>query len=882
MLRNRCFALLLVWLLLAGCDGKSKEELLQEGMQFSARGNLRGAIVLFRNALEKDPNFTAARLQLADAYLESGKYRNAEKELENVLGQDPANTDISLKLATVYLHTKRPDRAIESLEKIFSPQTENVEALELLGRAYAVNGDLQTAERLFRQGIAVDPGNAPLRLGLARLFFGQGHNDQARSLLDEVLARDGRNVLAHYFLAELESSEGHVDQALQHYEQLTEIDSGDVTAHFRAGLLRLFKGELDAARQRAATIAAIDPGRAEGVRLKGLVAYVAEDYLSAAVELLNSLKIQPHINSYFFLGLSYFAQQQYELALNQFQKILDLKPDFVKARTLTALTLLKQGRVDDAIREGRKALESDPASAFAHHLLGSAYLKKGRFDEGMAALEQATLLNPKLVDAHLQKGMLRIAQGAVKLGEEDLVQALKADPDILNSRLLLVGHYLRQQNFSAAITTLNEGLTGNAVDGLLYNLLAVAYFELGKTDAALDALKKGTAVSPDYFTLNFNLAAYYTGRGDYELARREYLAVLQRNPRHSGALLSLAWLSGFLGEQEQLQHYLDRARATGAEQAYLASAGQLAKQGSAGQALQTVQEGLSLHPEAAALIELKGKLLSRAGDSDNAAAAFTELASLNPERGAALLARHYLQSGTPAQALAVADSMIAADPGAAAGYLLLAGIQVRQKEHPAALETIEKGLKLVEKKQRLEMQLGALHELAGDIDSATEIYRRVAERLPGYIPALFAQAVIDQRQGDMRRAREQYQLVLRQAPDYVPALNNMAYLMTDNFGRSQEALDMAFKAYRRQPDDPFIMDTLGYVLIANDRPKDALGVLRDAVALMPGNAAMNLHLGMAYARLGEQATARPYLEMAAEKGRTEERTRAAELLKRGT
>lgn len=880
MLKKMFLALLLIAVTVSGCDNKTKEELLQEGIQFSADENYRGAIVLFKNALEKDPNFIKARLLLGDAYLESGKYQNAEKEFQKTLRQDPSNKDIVLKLATVYIKTRSPDKTISILDENFSSPPQNVKALELLGRAYAIKGDLKTSEQMFRSGIIFDPTDSLVKLGLARLLWSQKRNDESRHLLNEVIAGDKGNVTAHYYLAELESSEGHVDQALEYYQQLTQLNDKDVTAHFRSGLFLLFKGDIGSAGKKAERIMGLSPKRPEGSRLMGLVNYVNGDYEAASVSLLNSLKLQPHVTSFFYLGLSYYALQNYELALSQFQKTLDMRPSFVKARTLSAMTFLKQNRVDDAISQSYKAIEIDPSNAFAHHILGSAYLKKGMLDEGMTELEQATRLDPELVGPQLQKGLVHIAQGKTALGEEDLVQALKMAPEIQNTRLLLLSHYLRQQNYSAAITTVNEGLTGDPVDGLLYNILAGAYFAQGKAVDAVNALNKSKAANPDYFTPYYNLASYYSSKGEYALARKEYLAILERDSVQTKALLSLASLSNLSGEQDQIAQYLDQARTTGAIEAYLASALYLVNKKQFTQSLQTVNEGLSLHPESIALIELNGKLLSRSGDVQNAEKVFTELARLDSERGTPLLIRHYLQHGTAEQATKVARRFISEEPGSTTGYQLLAGIQSWQKEYSAAFQTLENGLIQVKERQRLEMQIGSLYEKTDEDINAKNIYEKITERLPDYAPALFARASIFHRHGDMRKAQDLYRQVLKQSPDYIPALNNMAYLLTDNFGRSQEALDMALKAYRKRPNDPYIMDTLGYVLMANDRSKDAISVLQEAVSLAPNNPTMNLHLGTAYANLGKEQEAQSYLKMVSEKGSTDEVEQAAVLLKK--
>ena len=72
-------------ILLVACREQTKEEIFLQGMEFVNNGNHQAAVTLFKNALEKDPNYIDARLQLGFAYLETGKYDKAENEIEKAL-----------------------------------------------------------------------------------------------------------------------------------------------------------------------------------------------------------------------------------------------------------------------------------------------------------------------------------------------------------------------------------------------------------------------------------------------------------------------------------------------------------------------------------------------------------------------------------------------------------------------------------------------------------------------------------------------------------------------------------------------------------------------------------------------------------------------------
>ncbi|NOQ51053.1 MAG: PEP-CTERM system TPR-repeat protein PrsT, partial [Desulfuromonadaceae bacterium] len=101
----------------------------------------------------------------------------------------------------------------------------------------------------------------------------------------------------------------------------------------------------------------------------------------------------------------------------------------------------------------------------------------------------------------------------------------------------------------------------------------------------------------------------------------------------------------------------------------------------------------------------------------------------------------------------------------------------------------------------------------------------------------------------------------------------------DNFGEPKEALNYAMSAYRLQPGDPRIMDTLGYVLIKAERPEDAAILLEKAHRLLPEVQTVALHLAMAKARSGQSAAAKDLLQQVIEKGTEAEIVQAQDILK---
>ncbi len=91
-------------------------------------------------------------------------------------------------------------------------------------------------------------------------------------------------------------------------------------------------------------------------------------------------------------------------------------------------------------------------------------------------------------------------------------------------------------------------------------------------------------------------------------------------------------------------------------------------------------------------------------------------------------------------------------------------------------------------------------------------------------------------------------------------------------------MNYAMGAYRLQPGDPRVMDTLAFVLLKNDKPKDAAVLLAKAHELLPEVQMVTLHLAMAKIQLGEKNPAMELLQQIVDQGQGDEVTQAKALM----
>jgi tetratricopeptide (TPR) repeat protein len=119
-----------------------------------------------------------------------------------------------------------------------------------------------------------------------------------------------------------------------------------------------------------------------------------------------------------------------------------------------------------------------------------------------------------------------------------------------------------------------------------------------------------------------------------------------------------------------------------------------------------------------------------------------------------------------------------------------------------------------------------------------------------YDRAMAAERVdrIDVLEADLKR-------VIQMKPDYAHAYNALGYTLAEKTDRLQEARELIEKAYKLSPDDPFILDSLGWVHYRLGNVDTAVKHLQRAYGMRP-DPEIAAHLGEVLWKVGQKDEAR--------------------------
>ncbi len=137
---------------------------------------------------------------------------------------------------------------------------------------------------------------------------------------------------------------------------------------------------------------------------------------------------------------------------------------------------------------------------------------------------------------------------------------------------------------------------------------------------------------------------------------------------------------------------------------------------------------------------------------------------------------------------------------------------------------------------------------------AYEVLTRILGELPDNTDLLYARALVAERLNKIDVAEKDLRRVLKKDPKNAHALNALGYTLADRTTRFSEALALLEQALALKPDDPFIMDSMGWVQYRLGNHAEAVRFLRAAFDKR-ADAEIAAHLGEVLWVMGDRAGA---------------------------
>jgi tetratricopeptide (TPR) repeat protein len=666
--------------------------------------------------------------------------------------------------------------------------------------------------------------------------------------------KDPKNRDAHFLLALTYLNQKNMSAAAQQLVSLLEYFPDDVEATLRLGNIYLAAGGSNAeyfrkADELAKKILSKEPENVAGLILSGNASAGLQDYRTSVELFEKAVALDPQNTAAFVsLGTAQAVQKNFPDAERAFLKAREADPKDKSALISLGNYYRAAGQADRAESVFNDALVVFPADKDIYIQAVEFYNQAGRFEEVEKILANAQTASPKdpapsLVLAGFYEARKRDQDArkllvdlkkrfpenldvagklAASLLQDDPVQAraeidqiLKAEPTNPKAQLLLGQMQFNSGKYDEVEETFGKNSTVLNTFPQAEFLLGQVALKKGQPDQAQDHFQKSLALNGMYLPSRAALAELLLAKGRLTDSRTEVRKILLAQPGYVPALI--------------LDATIDLAEKKYAEAEPKLTA--LVK-GQPNNALVHRQMGL--------YYDSRG----RASEAENSLLRALELQP-DSEKSLQDLTQFYMRTKQTEKALQ-RIKRIPDDMKRAFHYELLGLVYAQAGRHAEAENAYRSALEKDPSNSNSVGYLVSLYIQNGRLEEGLKELDVLIQKNPSGPGAYTVKGMIYENLGKTEDAKQNYSQALKLDPNYEIAGNNIAFLLAEQGQDLNIALSWAQMARKKQPENPGIADTLGWVYYKLGNYILAREQLQFAVGKQPDNAVFQYHLAMIY------------------------------------
>lgn len=449
-----------------------------------AKADRAGARRALEAAIESDSNFLPARLSLISLLTDEGDYDAAAQLLDDT--RKLARNDLRLNYLDATLAFRRGDmtRAREQVQQMLKYAPDHVPSLVLAGAIDLREKQPTAAEINLRKAVSRAPNHAGARQLLVQTYLRMGQPTKARETLQPLVEKGmPANPQLLLLAGETYLANGDAKAASAFYQAASSGGQAqEVAAKTRLGQIALATGKTEEGFKELEAASELDAGQyqADLAIIAGHLRRNEIDKAMAAVQALE--KKQPNNPlTYQMYGLVHIAKRDVPAARRNFEKALELQPNYLPAAYNLGMLDLAEKRPDDALKRYEAMIARDP--------------KNDQLFLALANLQARIGAEPKAIGETLQR-------------------AVSANPQSVAARLALIEFQLRSKDTKAALASAQAAAAALPTEPRILEASGVALEAAGEVNQAIEAFNKLAVLQPQSPQPLLRLAGLYARQKD--------------------------------------------------------------------------------------------------------------------------------------------------------------------------------------------------------------------------------------------------------------------------------------------------------------------------------------------------------------------------------
>jgi tetratricopeptide (TPR) repeat protein len=526
----------------SGAVPQDAEPYYYMGVANMSTGDLQTALLSLRKAIELNPSHAAAKLRLAQLMTLGDKpiVEEAEKNVRDLMQIGPATPEMLNTLAVTELRLGKTDDAVHTLEQALAKAPSDLTSSLLLARTRLIQNDAKGAEEALTKLRDASPNTPDPHLILGRFYMSQKRMEEAERSTQRALQLNPKSTVGLRDLAVVQNAVGRKKEAEETFKRLTELGVERYIPIY--GLFLFAEGRRDdAVREFERTAKQYPDSRV--IRTQLITLYQAVGRNSAAAKLLDeSLQKNPRdTDALLQRGQMLSTAGKYGEAEEDFNKLIQQKPDFAPARYAMAKLHSLRGASLRYRQELTKALELDPFLLMVRLELAGSLIAAKNDKSALEVLDKAP-------DAQKQSPALLAQRNWALWAVGNLPEMRKGiDAGLARERSLELlvqdGMWkLASNNAAGARVALEEALNINPGDIRALNALKQVFVMQRQPGMAVQKAKEYAAKQPNSAPVQEFLGYLLWASGDRSAARAAFTTAKSVNPKFERADLALVQL----------------------------------------------------------------------------------------------------------------------------------------------------------------------------------------------------------------------------------------------------------------------------------------------------------------------------------------------------
>jgi len=365
------------------------------------KGEKGPARAQFNEAIRLRPDYTQARLAVAQIQLAKREFEPAVKTANDALAYDQTSIPAKLIRASAYLGLNRLDQARSELKQILDVNPNSQEAMIQMGVVLVNEKKYKESEDAFRKSYDLNPANSRGLMGLSEVIMAQNQPERAMQVLRAEIEKYPTRLEFRLALADIEVRARKFDLAVAEFTGL--LDKVDRKSAMAADLYVRLGQTYRFAGNGAAAVDALQKAR---------------DILPNNAMVLNSLA-----QTLDAVGQPKEAKVVYESALR-------IESENPVALNNLAYIIAESvgGDLDQALTFAQRANQKLPQATEVADTLGWIYLKKNLPDNALEIFKNNVVKAPKNSTYHYHLAMAFYQKGDKVRAKQELQTALSNNP----------------------------------------------------------------------------------------------------------------------------------------------------------------------------------------------------------------------------------------------------------------------------------------------------------------------------------------------------------------------------------------------------------------------------------------------------------------------